>query len=103
VATPPAGAPAAPRAPWSIAPAAATPAPSSSTSTPAFFEAINAIIRSELARRAHLRHRVVELRTNADGDLEVLYGAEILPEIDAIGDPEVREIVRGAIAKWQEQ
>lgn len=70
--------------------------------TPAFFDAINAIIARRIEENEELRGRRVSMHTTPDGDLQVMDGTQIFPSIDEVADDAVRAIIKAAIAEFEQ-
>jgi len=71
--------------------------------TPAFFDAINAIIARRIEENEELHGRRVSMHTTPEGDLQVLDGTQIFPSIDEVADDAVRAIIKAAIAEFEQQ
>lgn len=70
--------------------------------TPAFFDAINAIIARRIEENEELRGRRVSMHTTPEGDLQVMDGTQIFPSIDEVADDAVRAIIKAAIAEFEQ-
>jgi len=71
--------------------------------TPAFFDALNAIIARRIEEDEELRGRRVVMCTTPEGDLQVVDGAQVFPAVDEVADDAVRTIIKAAIAEFEQQ
>lgn len=78
----------------------------SSTATPApgsFIDEIEEILQERIRHLRAPPSQEVHVKTGADGTLQITVGVNVYPSPDHVPEPEIRQLIKSAVAEWEKR
>jgi hypothetical protein len=81
----------------------AQPSSAAAPVSTSFIDEIEGILQARIRRLRAPLSQEVHVRTGADGTLQITVGVQVYPSPDQVPEPEIRQLIKSAVAEWEKR